>query len=300
LLSVDYEGLTGKSLYDAVLMIRGPKGTNVTIEVVHEGSITPTMITIERQPITISSVDWETFDSSIGVIRISTFSGNTAQQLQTALNSLENQGTKALVLDLRNNGGGLLSAAVDVASKFLSEGFILTSKDSSGVETKYPATGDTTASAIPLVILVNGNTASAAEVVAGALQDQNRAILVGTKTFGKGSVTWMVPLTNGAGLNYTIARWFTPRGTLIEGNGLTPDLIMGADGPNYRHESIKELSRLIPSVCQAFTKAQDHLGANSHLGNSLGLLCEPPSLSVEEIETDVQLETAIGLLRKQL
>ena len=161
----------------------------------------------------------------IGHLRLFTFAGTTNRELKEALERFERAQGVGLVLDLRNNPGGLLSSVVDVTSQFIDGGLVLYQLDAQGKRTDWKVKGGGKARDIPMVVLVNEFSASASEVLVGAIMDLNRATVVGTTTFGKGSVNKLWPLTDGAGVNFTVARWFTPSGTLIEGEGISPNII---------------------------------------------------------------------------
>ena len=296
-LSVDGQSLEGMSLLEVVLLVRGTRGTEVTLEIVHEGDIASTMATMVREPIVIPGASWKMLEPEVGYIRVITFLEPTGRQLQQAIDEVISQGAKRLVLDLRNNGGGLLSSAVTVTSQFLTEGRVLSSVDGDGQETEHAVLSGGSATDIPMVVLVNGNSASAAEIVAGALQDQGRAKLVGTRTFGKGSVTWLVPLSGGAGLNFTVSRWLTPNGRLIEGSGLEPDVLVGTDGAASRDERVQRLYRLVPPLCDAYTDAKQEL--DDQVAGLLEGLCNPQSPSLSSDSPDAQLERAVQLLKEQ-
>ena len=299
-LSVDGQSVAGKSLLETVLLIRGPRGSEVTLEVVHEGEVSAITVTLVREPITLESTSWEILEPGIGYIRLSTFVQTTHPQLQEAIQEVKAQGVRGLVLDLRNNGGGLLNSAVDVASEFLQEGMVLSSVDAEGNRAEYAVKPGGAATDIPMVVLVNGNSASATEIVSGALQDQGRAMLVGTQTFGKGSVALLVSLSDGSGLNVTTARWFTPNGRLIEGNGLEPDVEVSSDGSLPRDATVQRLSRLLPELCDAYADAKPNLPEDARLAEPLQQLCDVPVPSERASAADTQLERAVALLKEQL
>lgn len=212
---------------DVVLLIRGEVGTTVKITVTRAGEPDPITMAIERAVIPNPSVDWRILDEdpTIGYIHIRIFSGNTAEELARALRELPDAGATRYILDLRGNGGGLLDAAVDVASVFLEKGIILKENRRDADPKPYfvkpvaPKLLDA-----PLVVLVDGGTASASEIVAGALRDQGRAKLVGERTYGKGSVQLVYDLSDESSLHVTVARWFTPNDHSIDGVGLSPDV----------------------------------------------------------------------------
>ena len=301
-LSADGESLTGKSLLEGILLIRGPKGTEVTLEIVHEGETTPIAVTLVRGTIVPQSATWMTLEPGIGYIRLTEFVQTTHAQLKQALEQVMAQEIDGLVLDMRNNGGGLLSSAIDVASEFLGEGTVLSSVDSEGNETEYSVLPGGVATDIPMVVLVNGNSASAAEVVAGAIQDYGRAKLVGTRTFGKGSVALLVSLSNGGGVNVTVARWFTPEGRLLEGNGLEPDVQVGNGGSPRITEPVERLAGLLPEVCAAFLDAKPDLREEPRLTGPMEQLCSAPAIfrPIGTGASDVQLDRAVEVLKEQL
>jgi carboxyl-terminal processing protease len=244
ILTVDGESTENWTTVNAVQAIRGPSGTPVTVGVRHpDGSHED--ITIVRATVAVPTVFSDevrdatgTVVPDLGYIHIQQFTDQTVPDLRTAIQNVHDKGYKGLILDLRNNPGGGLTATVDVADMFLDGGVVLTSVDREGNRTEYDANAGIDLD-IPIVALVNKNSASGSEVLAGALQDRGRAKLIGQQTFGKGSVNHLRPLSNGGALYVTIARWLTPNGTLIEGVGLTPDIkldptkeeIQGLPGP---------------------------------------------------------------------
>jgi carboxyl-terminal processing protease len=225
LVAVDGVPITPDMPFDDVLaMVRGDVGEVVRLTVRREGSAGPLIFEIERGEIVTPSVSWELLPDDIGYIKLSIFGERTNGELEDAIRELRDQGAARYIVDLRDNGGGLLPAAVDVASQFLSDGVVLYERNSSGEEKPFPVKGSRAVLDEPLVVLVNGGTASASEIVAGALQDYHRGKLVGTRTFGKASVQLVFELSDGSSLHVTNARWLTPSRYEIEGAGLTPDL----------------------------------------------------------------------------
>lgn len=232
LLAIDSVPVTAEmTVEDVVVAIRGPVGEAVILTVRHPGAQEPVDIAVERAIIELPSVYWRQLedDSAIGYIQITRFTERSDQEVEDALRELAALGIGKLILDLRHNGGGLLQAAVDVADQFLTDGVILYEKRAGAEETTVEATRRGMAPEIPLVVLVDEATASASEIVAGALQDQGRATLVGAVTFGKGSVQHIYDLSDGSSLHVTSARWFTPSHQMLDGQGLTPDLAVGLD-----------------------------------------------------------------------
>ncbi|GBD10938.1 putative CtpA-like serine protease [bacterium HR23] len=223
-LAVDGEKTDGWSVMDAVARIRGPKGTTVRLTILHLGETEPVEVAIVRDTIRLESVFMNMMSDGMAYIRISAFYENTEQSFVQKLQEAKRQGAKGIVLDLRNNPGGYLTVAVNIASHFLKEGLVVYEVDGTGKRTDWRVRPGGLATDMPLVVLVNQFSASGSEVVAGALQDHGRARLVGTRTFGKGSVNLLRQLSDGGGLYYTYAHWYTPKGRLIEGEGLTPDV----------------------------------------------------------------------------
>jgi carboxyl-terminal processing protease len=236
LVAVDGVTITGEMdlSQDVASRIRGEVGTPVTLSVLRAQDTQEIAFTITRQVIEIPSVDWRTVEEApaLGYIQIKSFSDRTAQELGRAVKELRDQQVQALILDLRNNGGGLLQASIDAADAFLDGGVILYERRRGEPEKTYAATDGGAAADLPLVVLVNGGTASASEIVAGAIQDRDRGILVGEPTFGKGSVQLIFDLSDGSSLHVTAARWYTPERHLIDGVGLTPDRAVEGDALN--------------------------------------------------------------------
>ncbi len=214
------------TLMDAVKRIRGPKGTKVKLTVMREGEKKPLVFSITRDVIPLKSVRALMLAPGIGYVRISTFQSKTASDLASAVGKLEKKGKlKGLILDLRNNPGGLLSQAIEVSDYFLDSGIIVTTKGrkhSQDIVAKAHKNGESRN--YPIIVLVNGGSASASEIVAGALQDNRRAVILGTKTFGKGSVQTILPLSDGSALRLTTARYYTPSGRSIQLSGIQPDV----------------------------------------------------------------------------
>jgi carboxyl-terminal processing protease len=218
----------GMSLDEAVSQMRGEPGTEIRLLIAREGQPEPFEITLKRAIIRLDSVWSELLDERFGYSRVSQFQPGTAIELKQQLASLENESTDGLaglVLDLRNNPGGVLDSAVAASDLFLREGVIVTTrgrtKDS---EVTYSATPNDILVGAPIVVLVNSGSASASEIVAGALQDRKRAVIMGEKTFGKGSVQTIMPMKNGAALKLTTARYYTPSGRSIQASGIIPDI----------------------------------------------------------------------------
>ena len=226
---VKVDGKAVKDLRQAVSMMRGPKGTKVSVTIMRPGQKEPIDFELIRDVIPVVSVKALDLKPGYGYIRLSQFSGTTTRELEEALNKIESGSVpmKGLILDLRDNGGGLLNAAISVSDLFLDEGNILSIKGRNKKSTKeYPAKPNSANRNYPMVVLINGGTASASEIVAGALQDQNRALILGTTSFGKGSVQTVETLRDGSGLKLTIARYYTPNGRSIQAKGIEPDIVL--------------------------------------------------------------------------
>jgi carboxyl-terminal processing protease len=228
ILEVDGRSTQGLSLVEVVAFVRGPEGSSVSLLVRHPGDTEAVEIIVIREEITQPSVHLE-MRGDIALIRLSRFTGQTNEELGPVLESIRQQGAVAIILDLRGNPGGLLSTVVDVTSRFLSQGVVITVVDNEGGRETIEVTNQDITNALPMVVLVDGNSASGSEVLAGALADHGRATVAGVTTFGKGSVNNLFQL-NGSGLYLTIARWLTPNGNLIEGQGVTPDVPLELTG----------------------------------------------------------------------
>jgi carboxyl-terminal processing protease len=222
IVGVDDESTVGWSVQDAVNAIRGPRGTPVRLLILHEGDTEFVEIEIIRAEIEVPSVYFE-MRGNIAHISIAEFTERTNSQLSDALDEAAGQQAVGIILDLRNNPGGLLSTVVDVTSRFLDEGIVLSTIDRDGHKTDYPVKHTGSHIELPMVVLVNQFSASSSEVMAGALQDYGRAVIAGTTTYGKGSANNLYRLSDGSGLYLTTARWYTPDGRLIEGEGIEPD-----------------------------------------------------------------------------
>ena len=228
IIKVNDKAVKGLTLTESVRLMRGEPGTKVTLDVVREGEAQPLQIDIVRDIIEVRSVRSRMLEPNYGYLRISTFTGGTGRLLEEELQKLRarNDGAlRGLVLDLRTNPGGVLNAAVDVSDAFLNRGEIVSIKGRSNQANRtFNATPGDLLDGVPLVVLINEASASASEIVAGALQDHSRAVLVGAKTFGKGSVQTIVPLKNDAAIKLTTARYYTPSGRSIQAEGIDPDI----------------------------------------------------------------------------
>ncbi len=228
IIRIDDTAVKGMKLNDAVKLMRGEPGTDITLTVLRENDAEPFQVTITRDVIEVKSVRSRMLTPGYGYVRISQFSSQTGDALDDAMDKLMDEAEgdlRGLVLDLRNNPGGLLNAAVDVSDAFLTEGEIVSIDGRvKNADQSFSASNGDKLRGRPLVVLVNQGSASASEIVAGALQDSGRGIIMGRKTFGKGSVQTIVPLQNDAALKLTTARYYTPDGRSIQAEGIVPDV----------------------------------------------------------------------------
>ncbi|MGB2584344.1 MAG: S41 family peptidase [Dehalococcoidia bacterium] len=226
ILAIDGEKTEGMHFIEAVLKIRGEQGTQVTLRVLHEGEDVPQDYVITREEIDAASVLAKMLPGNIAHIEVGHFTSRTGSELTSALEDIIADDVSGIILDLRDNPGGVLKAAVAVASQFLEEGIAVYVIDGEGNEEEWRVEEGGLATKLPLVVLVNSNSASSSEVVAGALQDHMRGIVIGTQTLGKGTVNHFRELSDGSAIYITSARWYTPNRQQIEGQGITPDEII--------------------------------------------------------------------------
>ncbi len=229
IVSVDSQVTKGMTLSKAVQKLRGKPGTKVVVEIMRSGWKKSRKFTLVREVIRVRSVSYRKLEKGMGYIRISQFNLDTSRDVKEGLKVLGASSLKGLILDLRNNPGGLLSAAVAVTDAFVSEASLLVYTKGRVPEQnmRFHSKGPAMGSNMPMVVLVDGGSASASEIVAGALQDLGRAVIAGTQTFGKGSVQTVLPLSDGSGLRMTTGLYYTPKGRQIQGRGITPDIIVG-------------------------------------------------------------------------
>ncbi len=270
IIKLDEKPTKGMTLNDAVKIMRGKPKTDITLTIVRKNEAKPLVITITRDIIKVQSVKYKLLEPGIGYVRITQFQEHTTENVVKALNTLvkenKNQNLKNLVLDLRNDPGGLLNAAVGVSAAFLPERTLVVSTDgrSEDAKRKFIAAPEdymrggredhlahlpSFAKNIPIVVLVNGGSASASEIVAGALQDHKRATIIGTQTFGKGSVQTILPLNSNTAIKLTTARYFTPSGRTIQAKGIEPDLIVEEtpEGDLISHVREADLVKHLPN-----------------------------------------------------
>jgi len=303
IIRLDDTPVKGMSLNDAVKIMRGKPGSDLRLTIVRDNHAGPLEIIVTRAVITVKSIKSRMLDPGFGYVRITQFQSHTGEDLIKALSKLKKEnGSKlnGLVLDMRNNPGGVLNAAVSVSDAFIKKGLIVyTEGRRKEAELRFNATPTDLLNGGPLVVLVNGGSASAAEIVAGALQDHKRAIIMGTQTFGKGSVQTILPMSNGAALKITTARYYTPSGRSIQAEGITPDIAL----ENVRVAAIEpQLDRI------------KEANLSGHLENPNGNSKEAPSASEDSandnndekndskpreqlVKDDYQLFEALNLLK---
>lgn len=229
IVEVDGENIQGKDSSYAISKMKGKKGTNVSISVMRKGNKKTITFNIKREVIHDNTVSYKMLDNNIGYISVSAFETVTKKQFKSAVDCLEKKNEKGLIIDLRDNGGGLLDTALDMLDQILPKKLVVYTKDKNGVAEEY-YTKDDKEIKIPIVILVNGNSASASEVFCGALRDYGKAKLLGTKTFGKGIVQSSFAFRDGTGLKFTTSKYYTPKGINIHGTGFEPDIKVKSNG----------------------------------------------------------------------
>ena len=229
ILEVNGESTQGLGVFEVVARIRGPEGTSVDLLILHRNDSSPTPITITRGVVKVPTVDLRILTGGLAHLKVQFFGENTSKELEDALERVEQFNSKGLILDLRNNPGGRVDTVVEMTSQFLDSGLVLYQIDGQDKRIDYEVKSGGKAQDISMVVLVNDFSASSSEIMAGALRDHGRAQLIGTTTFGKGSVNIQRALSDGSGIYFTIARWYTPNGTLIEGGGIEPDIVVPSD-----------------------------------------------------------------------
>ncbi len=223
LYKVNGEEVTGKDITEVVGKIKGEEGTTVTVSIIREGKSDPIDYTITRKKVEVPTIEYQMLDNKIGYIAVSEFDEVTAEQFRAAVDDLEKQGEKGLVIDIRNNPGGLLDTVVDMLRRMLPKGMIVYTEDKYGKRDEYKCDGKEEFNK-PLAVLINGNSASASEIFAGAIQDYKKGTLVGTTSFGKGIVQSILPLNDGTAIKVTVSKYYTPKGRNIHKIGITPDV----------------------------------------------------------------------------
>ncbi|WKZ34101.1 MAG: S41 family peptidase [Thermodesulfobacteriota bacterium] len=284
------------SIQDAIGLMRGPKGTPVTIHIMREGFDEPKPFTIVRAIIKVKSVKYKMLEEGIGYVKLNQFQERTSEDLDKALKDLAsrtNGGLTGLVLDLRNNPGGLLQEAVSVSNEFLDSGLIVYTKGRApGQNMTFNADKARSQPDYPIIVLVNNGSASASEIVAGALQDHKRAVVMGVPTFGKGSVQTIIPLSDGSAVRLTTSKYYTPSGRSIQAKGIEPDIVVGEAPKGHIKEADLE-GHLAPEG-----PAAEEKGEKPEIEKIKAAPAEP-SKPGEEPE-DIQLKEAVEYLKKQL
>lgn len=302
IIRLDDTPVKGLSLGDAVDIMRGEPDSKLLLTIIREGVAKPLKIEITRAIIKVKSVRYRMLEPGYGYIRVSTFAARTGASLKEAVSALktENDGAlKGLVLDLRNNPGGLLDAAVDVSDAFLTKGLITyTEGRVKNSNQKFNAKPNDLLKGAPIIVLVNGGSASASEIVAGALQDHRRAVILGTKTFGKGSVQTVMPLTNNTAVKMTTARYYTPSGRSIQAEGIVPDIeldpvkISALDPENIALLREKDLTKHLEN---GIAKTESEALDNGAEGEEVGEEVEEEELPLAI--TDYALSEALNMLK---
>lgn len=294
IIKIDGKSTKDISIMEAVKKMRGPKGTKVTITIMRENMAKPKDFVLTRAIIQVKSVKAKTFDDNIGYIRIASFNEGTTDDLGKALRDISEKvrPMKGLVLDLRNDPGGLLIQAIEVSDMFLKSGIIVSTRGrTKTMETKAMARDDGNEITCPIVVLVNEGTASAAEIVAGALQDNGRALIIGTRTFGKASVQTVIPLEDGSALKLTTARYYTPKGRSIQAEGIKPDIIVKYVKPSEETENNSWEDRVREKDLKGHIKPAKEDGTK--LDEAVVKDIKDPS----DVTHDNQLKAAIDILK---
>ncbi len=228
-LEADGKSLQGLDLLEAINIIRGPRGSKVRLLILRQGQAEPFEVSVTREKIDLPTVSYRELERGIAYVRLVEFNNQATTRLQAVLREAMAKKPRALIFDLRGNPGGYLHIAVQVSSQFIRDGLIVTEKDNKDKSLEYKAEGHGLAYDLPLVVLVDGGSASASEIVAGAIQDTGRGVLIGRRTFGKGSVQVSHTFPDGSALRVTVARWYTPKGRQIGHQGLEPDIVVPWD-----------------------------------------------------------------------
>jgi carboxyl-terminal processing protease len=312
IVKIEDESTLDMSLSDAVSLLRGDVGSSVNITIIRDGLKAPLLVNISRDIIKVQSVKKKIYNNNIGYIKIRSFSNNTSSDLDKALSFFRNKNVTKLILDVRNNPGGLLNQAVEVSDRFLgNENLIVYTKGSTEEQNmRFTTHNKTEYIDYPMIILVNGGSASASEIVAGALQDLERAVILGTPTFGKGSVQTIIPISDGSAVRLTTARYYTPSGKIIQENGIIPDIyIENKPTPNInKNNDEKNKEPNNKEKIRTFLRERDlkkHLKGKTSLGssridgqNKSNAIDQEKKLSKleKDLETDSQLRHAVSLL----
>ncbi len=291
---VNEEATKDLTLMDAVRKMRGPKGTEVALTITRRGAPDPLVFRLIRATIKIRSVRSQVIEENIGYVRLSQFQESTADDLEQVLDRFRSKNLQALILDLRNNPGGLLTSAVEVSSQFVAPGKLVVSiKTRDGRKDEYLSKAKEPPPERPIIVLVNEGSASASEIVAGALQDWGLAAVVGTTTFGKGSVQTILPLSDGSGLRLTTAKYYTPKGRSIQSTGITPDIVVKSQPVSAADSKAKNGK---PSASPSEKREKTSPGKAPRKGNGVDSGRPGPGGKLS-LESDVQLQKAVELLK---
>lgn len=245
ILAIDGTDTTLMSLEVAVSRIRGERGTPVALTVISDEDREPRDIIIVRDEITVQSISWRMLDDAIAYIEINHFNADTDSKFRTLAQDIILQNPRGLIVDVRNNPGGYLDSVIDIAGAFLDGNRNVVIEASGDQRKEYPASSNTLFSSVPMVVLVNGGSASASEILAGALQDYHRATIIGEQTFGKGSVQDYEQFGDGSSLKLTVSKWFTPLGNSIDEQGITPDEVIDLTDDDYNNDRDPQLERAV-------------------------------------------------------
>lgn len=288
ILRIDGQPTKDILITEAVKRLRGPKDTPVTITIFREEMAKPKDVVITRSTIQIKSVRSRIYDDHVGYLRITSFQERTAEDVKRAIRDMEAKANplKGIVIDLRNNPGGLLNQSVEVSDAFLKAGVIVSTRGrSKEMESKVTARDDGDEPSCPLIVLVNEGSASASEIVSGALQDNGRALIIGTQTFGKGSVQTVIPLENGAAVKLTTARYYTPNGRSIQAEGITPDIVVKPARPAEEAADDQQIRE---------KDLRGHIKSPNENGNAKAGEAKPETA---DLLRDNQLKNAIDILK---
>jgi len=289
------------TLMDAVQKMRGPKGTKVNLTIQRDGTADPLAFSLVRDTIKIESVKFKVLDNTIGYVRLTQFQEATGRDLSRALKQFKEQKVQGTILDLRNNPGGLLTAAVDVSEQFVGNGkLIVYTKGREGKKDEWFSKTKETLEDSPMIILVNEGSASASEIVAGALQDWGRAVIVGTTSFGKGSVQTILPLGDGSGLRLTTAKYYTPKGRSIQSTGITPDIVVKLQTQTVAKAGEKDGKESEPKTAKAPAAGKDPSPSakpGEEPAHKNGAVSAGDGAGDISLDDDVQLQKAVELLK---
>jgi len=303
IIKIDDKSTKDITITEAVKKLRGPRDTKVTITIFREGMTKPKDFVITRSIIKIKSVKSKIYDNQIGYIRIASFQERTVDDVKKTLKEIEAKASPltGLVIDMRNNPGGLLNQSVEVSDLFLKSGIIVSTRGrSKSMESKAVAKDDGDEPTCPIVVLVNEGTASAAEIVSGALQDNGRAVILGTQTFGKGSVQTVIPLEDGAALKLTTAKYYTPKGRSIQAEGITPDIVVKLIRPAEEKNGAEEqMMRIRERDLQGHIKSTKELESKTvdSKDDAKKDPKEDPKKETDALVQDNQLKNAIDILK---